>query len=452
MTALTLHDYQHVGVEYLRGRRRAGLFLDMGLGKTAIALTALQPEHLPALVIAPKKVAEETWPEEVALWRPDLRLVVAQGEKGARQAALRGDADIVVLGRDVLRDALEALPLRDDLWRTLILDELSSFKSRASLRWKAARRLIKESKTDYVWGLTGTPSPNGYLDLWPQIYLLDNGTRLGTGITAYRSRYFTPGHTLPSGVVTEWLLKPEADKKIRKRIGDICLSMQTEGRIHLPDITFNTVKVKLPPRVKTAYDKMARDLVVDIRDIFGGEIHSAQSAGVLASKLAQMSAGFLYVDDADIRGGKYTELHTAKVDALKDIVEFATSPVLVFYRFKAELEMIERAFPDAVNVKAPESVKRWNRGEIPVMLAHPASAGHGLNLQRGGHTVVWTSLPWSLEEWQQGNKRLHRQGQTNPVVVHVIAARGTVDPQIAAALKVKSSVQKALMDYLESPV
>jgi SNF2 family DNA or RNA helicase len=450
-STLSLHDYQVVARDFLRERDRAALFLDMGLGKTATSLSALEPRHLPALVVAPKRVAETVWVPETRLWRPDLKATVAAGRPADRARELASSADIVALGRDNLGDL--ARVRRAKPFRTVIIDELSGFKNYRSARWKATRKFIRDTSVRHVWGLTGTPTPNGLLDLWAQIALLDDGERLGRNITTYRSRYFTPGRQLPSGVITEWLLRDGADAKIHGKIEDIALSMSTAGRIDLPPVTENHVVVQLPPVVKRRYRELKTHLVVDLRDVLGGEIHTAANAAVLTSKLSQITAGFMYVDDADLRDGKWAELHREKISAVREVVDGTGSPVLVFYRFKAEREMLAAEFKGvARDVKEPGVIDAWNRGEVPVLLAHPASAGHGLNLQHGGHTICWTSLPWSLEEWEQANKRLARQGQKHPVVIHVVRAKGTVDTIVRAALNDKSVVQTALLDHLESPV
>jgi len=446
VSALKLHDYQEVAVEFLRGRRRAGLLLDMGLGKTAISLRALTPDMLPVLVTAPKRVAEYVWPVEVPKWRPDLKVVVAAGTPKQRQAALLSGADVVVIGRDNLADAIEHAPR----FRTFIMDELSSFKNRASQRWKAAKKICKDMPQ--VWGLTGTPSPNGMLDLWPQLYLIDGGEALGTTLTAYRERYFTAGRQLSNGVVTEWLLRPGAEARIHTLLERSCLAMTTEGRVDLPPVTENDVSVPLTPAVRRLYKQMKTDLVADAQ-LLGGEIHSASNAAVLSGKLSQITAGFMYVDDADLRDGEYTVLHKEKVTALKEIVDGTGSPVLVAYRFRAELDLLKEGLGDlAHTMDEPNVVARWNKGELPVLLAHPASAGHGLNLQEGGHTMVWATLPWSLEEYLQMNKRLARQGQKNPVVIHHLLSPKTVDGAVKLALAGKKSVQDAIMDHLESPL
>lgn len=449
-TTLTLHPYQEVAVEFLQKQSRAALMLDMGLGKTACVLNALTPDHLPCLVVAPKRVAEEVWDVERDLWRPDLSIAVAKGTPGKRREALLSGADIVVLGRDNLRD-LDGV---DVPFRTLVVDELSGFKNRASVRWKTARRIISRG-VKHVWGLTGTPAPNGYLDLWGQIALLDGGERLGRNITTYRSRYFYPGRQLPSGVIIEWIMREGADAKIRERIQDICLAMATDGRVQLPAVTFNNVYVELPSAVRKAYQDLETNLVVDLREIFDdAHRHTAGNAAILTSRLSQMTAGFLYVDDADLHGYAHTLLHTEKIDALRDIMESErVGGVLVFYRYTAERDMILRAFPEQAHlISEPGVVKKWNAGQVPMLLAHPASAGHGLNLQHGGHTIVWTSPTWDLEHWDQANKRLARQGQKQPVIIHLLLAKNTVDSLIRGRLTEKSTVQQDLLEFLESPV
>lgn len=446
--ALVLHDYQTVAVEFLRNRRRAALLLDMGLGKTCISLMALTPEMLPVLVNAPKRVAENVWDAEVYRWRPDLKVKIAAGTPAQRKAALESDADIIVIGRDNLADA-EPYASK---FKTHIIDELSGFKSRASNRWKSAKRI--NAKMDQVWGLTGTPAPNGLLDLWAQLYLIDGGEALGTGVTGYRERYFVPDGQLPSGVITDWRLRPGAQAAIHRLLERSCLSMQTEGRIDLPPVTDNDILVPLLPNVRRIYKSMKDDLVV-ASELLGGVIHSAVNAAVLSGKLSQITAGFLYPDDRDIFPDlPATRLHREKANVVREIVDGTGSPVIVAYRFQEEYDILKEALGDlAHSADTPNLQKRWNAGELPVLLAHPASVGHGLNLQTGpGHTMIWATLPWSLEEYMQMNKRLARQGQKHPVTIHHLLSPRTVDPNIKLALQGKKSIQDALMDHLESPI
>lgn len=448
---MQLHDYQIQAVDHLHRNPRAALFLDMGLGKTAATLSALRPEDLPALVVGPKRVAELVWPTEVRKWRPDLTISLAAGTPKQRADALRSGASVVAIGRDNLADAE---PVAGQ-FRTLVLDEMSSFKTKGTNRWKSANRIIKAMEKAHgaeavrVWGLTGTPSPNGLLDLWPQIYLLDRGERLMSTLTGYRGRYFMPGRQLSTGVVVEWLLREGADAVIHRKLEDICLSMQTDGRIVLPPVTYNPVEVPLPAGARRVYRDMKADLLANL-ELLGGEVHTAANAAVLSNKLSQIAAGFLYHDE----GGGYQVLHREKIKAVQEIVEAAGgNPIVVFYRYQVEAEMLKEALGSVVHTLDEPGVQdAWDAGRVPVLLAHPASAGHGLNLQYGGHTAVWTSLTWSLEEWMQANKRLARQGQQNPVVIHVLESPRTVDGAIRARLEQKKTVQQALLDHLESPL
>ena len=435
--SLKLHEYQKLAISFLRNTPRAGLFLDLGLGKTAISLSALTPEHLPVLVVAPKRVAEHVWPIEKDLWRPDLSLALAAGSPSQRRAALAAGADITVIGRDNLKDARPH-------YRTVILDEISSFKNKRSQRWQAARRLCKNA--EHVWGLTGTPTPNGLIDLWAQMFLLDKGERLGTTLTGYRNRYFQAAGQLPNGIVIEWRLRPEAEDRIHGLISDVCLYMSSETELDLPPVTYNKIEVSLPTEARKSYETFKADLVLDL-GLLGDEIYSAANAAVLSNKLSQVSSGFIYSDAQD---GTYTRLHSSKIEALQEIVDGTGDNILVFYTYKAEAEMIRAAFPQAKMLD--EGIDAWCRGEVPMMLAHPASAGHGLNLQSGGHTAVWTSLTWDAELWIQACGRLARQGQKHPVVIHTLEAQNTVDGVIAARLKNKIFTQDSLLDHLRSPM
>lgn len=446
---MKLHDYQEIARDFLRHNPRACLFLDMGLGKTAATLSALEPDQLPALVVAPKRVAERVWPTETRLWRPDLSIEVAAGAKPKRLKILAEERDIISISRDNLRDVLEVK--RSVPFKTVIIDELSSFKTRSSIRWRTMKKILARKDITHVWGLTGTPSPNGLMDLWAQIYLIDGGERLGKTLGAFRDEFFTAGRRLPNNIVIEWLLRPGAQEKIYERLEDLCLSMETDGRINLPPVTVNTIEVDLPPKVRDVYRTMKKDLVVNL-DMLGGEVHSAKNTAILTSKLSQIASGFMYVDDADIRGGQYQILHKEKMKALAEVIEAHDSPVLVFYIYEAELALIREAIPFAQHLDEDGVLDAWDRGEVRVMLAHPASASHGLNLQHGGHTIVWSTLTWNLEEWDQANKRLARQGQKHPVVIHKIMARRTVDYVKEARLEGKHDVQKALLDHLESPL
>lgn len=440
---MKLHAYQELARDFLRGRSQAGLFLDLGLGKTATTLSALEPRHLPALVVAPKRVAEHVWPVEKDLWRPDLSLALAAGDPAKRQDALAAGADVTVISRDNLKDAAPR-------YRTIILDELSSFKGgHSAARWKIARKLT--AKAEHVWGLTGTPAPNGYLDLWPQIFLLDRGQRLGTSVTGYKSRYFIATKEIWNGtrlVPIDYQPREGAEERIREKIEDICLYMSSADELDLPPVTYNTIKIDLPPAARKHYKTMKQDLVLDL-ELIGDEIYSASNAAVLSNKLSQITAGFIFSDAQD---GTYTTLHDAKLQGLQEIVDGTGDNLLVFYNYVPEAERIRAAFPQARMLDEPGAIPAWSRGEIPMMLAHPASAGHGLNLQRGGHTAVWTSLTWDLELYLQANGRLARQGQEHPVIIHKLVCDETVDVICDARLDSKEFTQAGLLDHLRSPM
>jgi SNF2 family DNA or RNA helicase len=352
---------------------------------------------------------------------------------------------VVVLGRDNGNDLLK-LPL--DRFRTVVIDELSGYKGRGA-RWKTMKKV---TDVPHVWGLTGTPASNGLMDLWPQVYLLDRGERLGRSVTMFRSRFFTPGRQLPNGTIIEWNLREGAEEKIFKLIDDICLSMETDGRVQLPGVTYNPISVELPEDVKKVYRRLKEKMVVDLRELFGGEVHTAKNAAILTSKLSQISAGFLFVDDQDIRRGKYVVLHREKMKAAREVVESVDSPMMIAYRFIPERKMLQEEFPEARLITEKGAIEDWNAGRVPVMLAHPASAGHGLNLQHGGHHLLWTSLDWSLELWEQMNKRLNRSGQQHPVVIHTLMTNRAVDHLIKASLTGKAVVQDSLLAHLESPI
>lgn len=431
-----LHAYQLDAVAHLWEHPRACLFLEPGLGKTAITLSSLTPEHLPALVVAPKRPTEHTWPEEARKWAPWLSVAVAAGTPAQRRRAFQQGADVTLISRDNLADAVGGP------WRTVVLDELTSFKSRGTGRWKNARKLVKD--VPYRWGLTGTPTPNGLGDLWPQLYLIDAGERLGTSITRFRHAYFTPGKRLPSGVITEWVLTEGSDRLILDKIDDIVLSMSTADYLPgLPKTIPRTERFELPKGARRVYDDMRKHLAVEIEP---GHVETANGAGAMTGKLSQITAGFLYSDDEDAAP---THLHDDAIDIAREVVEHAESPVLVFYRFVREHDMLSAALPGAVNIRERGAIEAWNAGDVPVLLAHPQSAGHGLNLQHGGHNVLWSTSPWSLEEWDQANARLARQGQTERTIITTIEAENSIDGVIRDRLETRGSVQRAVMDHLK---
>lgn len=451
MNESNLHGYQRAAVEHIISHPYSGLFLDMGLGKTVSTLTAvnrLMNEYLEVakvLVIAPKRVAEDTWTTECAKWEHlrHLRVSKVLGTERQRKAALREDADLYVINRE---NVVWLVAQYQGAWPydMVIIDELSSFKSAKAARFKALRQV--RPMTERVVGLTGTPAPNGLIDLWPQLYLLDMGERLEKTITAYRSKYFRPGRT-NGQVVFDYKLNAGSDEMIYKKISDICISMKAKDYLSLPDLIEVPQDIHLPPAKKKQYDEFEKEQVLSLQD--EGDI-SAVSAAALSNKLSQYANGAIYDEDKQVH-----ELHEVKLDALEEIVEAANGqPVLVFYAFKHDAARILKRLKGygAKQIDGAEDIAAWNRGEIPVMLAHPASAGHGLNLQKGGHIMVWFSLPWSLELYMQANARLHRQGQSQPVRSYKLIAKGTIDEDIAAALDKKSDKQEALMAAIKARI
>ena len=406
-----------------------------------------------ALVIAPKRVAEDTWSREQAKWEhlKHLKVVKVMGTKDKRLAALKEQADIYIINRENVEWLVETLGTR---WRfdAVVIDELSSFKSAKSKRWKALRKVIFGSR--YVYGLTGTPASNGYLDLWPEMYLLDHGERLGKTLGAYRSAYFNPG-AHKGHVVFEWRLKPGARERIDARLSDICLSMSKEDWLDLPERTYNTIPVQLDSKARKLYDQFKRDKILPLVHeheklaVAQGMDYDTAVVGDMAAqvsgKLLQMANGAVYDDD-----GEVFHIHDAKLDMLAEIADTsAGQPILVFYNYKHDLKRLQERFPDAVKMGGEDVISAWNRGEIPMLLCQPASAGHGLNLQDGGHIIVWFGLTWSLELYQQANDRLHRMGQRSAVIVHHLVAEDTIDEKVMAALTAKDATQKGLLDALK---
>lgn len=452
MNETNLHDYQKAAVQHIIDHPAAGLFLDMGLGKTVSTLTAiniLMNEYLEVtkvLVIAPKRVAEDTWTTECEKWDHlrGLRVSKILGTEKKRKAALKAEADIYVINRENV--AWLVAQLRG-WWPfdMLVIDELSSFKSNASTRFKALRRV--RPQTNRVVGLTGTPTPNGLVDLWPQMYLLDMGERLEKTITAYRAKYFRPGRTNGQAVF-DYRPNVGAEEAISRRIADICISMKSEDYLTLPEMIEIPVTVSMSDSQMARYNKFEQEQVLRLYEE-EGDI-SAVNAAALSNKLLQYANGAIY--DAD---GCVHELHDAKIDALEEIVEAANgSPVLVFYSFRHDVDRIQHRLKayHPITIGGQEDISAWNEGRIPVMLAHPASAGHGLNLQRGGHIMVWFGLPWSLELYQQANARLHRQGQNQPVRQYIIATKGTMDNDVRIALEKKAAGQDALMEAVKARI
>lgn len=400
------------------------------------------------LVIAPKRVAEDTWSREQEKWEhlSSLRVSKLLGTEKQRLSALHKDADIYVINRENCVWLVDTVGAK---WPfdMVIIDELSSFKSAKSKRWRALKRVIKFS--EYVLGLTGTPAPNGYIDLWPELFLIDGGEHLGKTLGAFRNTYFAPGARKGS-IVYEWKLKPGAKEQIDGKLGDLCLSMSKEDWIKLPPLISNVVSVRMSREERALYEKFKTDRVLPLlnggvsgMDDFDSAVVGG-TAATLSGKLLQMANGAVYDDQ-----GQVFRIHERKLDALEDIIEAANGQsVLVFYSYKHDLKFIKERINDAVELK-DDAIERWNRGEIPVLLCHPASAGHGLNLQEGGHIAVWYGMPWSLELYQQAAARLHRMGQQERVIMHHIVCEGTLDEKVMAALDQKSTTQRGLLDALK---
>ena len=450
-----LHEYQVKAVDMIVNNFNCGLFLDMGLGKTVSTLTAIRELREigfidKVLIIAPKKVAQVTWSDEINNWEhlKGLRISVIDGTAAQRRAAMMADADIYTVSRDnvvwlVVEHGGVKLP-----YDMVVIDELSSFKNYASKRFKALRRVRKFIPRGV--GLTGTPAPNGLIDLWAQMFLIDEGKRLGKTVTGYRDRFFTAGRR-NGDIVYQWDLKSpaeETEQKISDLIKDICISMSAEDYLKMPDKLMYYDRVKLSDKDFKAYKTFEREQVLEF--IESGETITAASAAALSNKLQQFANGAMY--DAD---RKVLQLHDEKVEKLKELVEAANGqPVLVAYSFKHDLDKIMEALKEykPVKLEKPEQIADWNAGKINVLVTHPASAGHGLNLQKGGHIMIWYGLTWALELYQQFNARLYRQGQKKPVSIHHIIATDTVDEKIIKSLDGNDTTQRSLMDAIKEIV
>ena len=445
------HNYQAYAIEYIETHPIAAVFLDMGLGKTSITLTAISNllfdnfEVHKVLVIAPLRVARDTWTAEVEKWDHlrNLRLSVAVGTVAERKAALLRKADVYIINRENLGWLIDesGIPFDFDM---VVIDELSSFKNHNTKRFKSLLKV--RPKINRIVGLTGTPASNGLMDLWAEFRILDMGQRLGRFITKYRTDYFAPDKR-NGQIVYSYKPLPFAEDIIYRKISDITISMKSTDHLQMPELISSEYAVHLSPEEHLLYDELRKVLVLSLSK---GEVTAANAAS-LSGKLSQMANGAVY-DDL----GNINFIHDKKLDALEDIIEAANGkPVLVAYWFKHDLNRItERLKSLHIPFSCLDdsaSIKRWNNGEIPVALIHPASAGHGLNLQKGGSTMVWFGLTWSLELYQQTVARLWRQGQTaNTVVVQHIVTKGTIDERILAALKNKDKTQSALIDAVKA--
>lgn len=444
------HDYQAYATRFILEHPVAAIFLECGLGKTVITLTAILQLCLDrfeigrVLIIAPLRVAQSSWPDEIRKWDhlKKLTYAVAVGTAEERKAALRQNALITIINRENVQWLMEDSGVPFD-WDMVVIDELSSFKSWQAKRFRSLLKARPGVKR--IVGLTGTPSSNGLMDLWAEFRVLDMGKRLGRFITHYRDEFFTPDKR-NAQVIFSYKPKPGAEDEIYRRIGDITISMKSTDYLKMPECIMNTVAVDLSEKEREMYDRLKKDMVLSLKD----EEIDALNAASLSNKLCQMANGAIYGEDTgDTRA--VHQIHERKLDALEDLVEAANGkPVLIAYWFKHDLSRIQKRF-SVKEIKTPEDIKAWNAGRIPVACIHPASAGHGLNLQSGGSTLIWFGLTWSLELYQQTNARLWRQGQTSEtVVIHHIITRNTIDEQILSALNRKDKTQAALIDAVKA--
>ncbi len=434
------HDYQTFTTDFILQHKACGCLLDLGMGKSVITLTAITQllhEVNRIVVIAPLRVAEDTWSKEAAKWDhlKHLRIAKVLGPERRRLEALNSEADIYVINRENVEWLVKHYG-RDWPFDMVVIDELSSFKSAKAKRFKYLRKVRPLLKR--IVGLTGTPAPNGLIDLWPQIYLLDRGERLGKTLGGYRERYFVPDKR-NQDVIFSYKPKPEAERAIYAKISDICVSMQAQDYLQMPERIDNFVQVEMSAKEKALYEQLERDMLLPF---VGGDI-DAVNAAALSNKLLQMANGAVYDENGAVR-----QIHRRKLDALETLWEGANGkPILVFYAYKHDKDKLAEFFRQAEprELNTSQDITDWNHGKIEVALAHPASAGHGLNLQAGGNIIIWFGLTWSLELYQQANGRLYRQGQNEAVIVHHIITAGTVDEQVMAALSRKETGQAALL-------
>jgi len=437
-----LHKYQQRMIDFIYNTPKCALWAGLGLGKTITTLTAIvdlidSMAVSKVLIVAPLRVANSVWHKEAANWKhtKHLKFSIVTGSEKERLGALHKTADVYVINRENVHWIVEHYAKK---WPfdMVVLDEASSFKSSSSQRFKSLRKTIPF--TNRLVELTGTPSPNGLLDIWSQMYLLDCGERLGRSMTAYKQRFFEAGYN-------GYSFKPvkSADRIIHKLIDDIVISLNVDDYLEMPDRIDTVIRVQLPPSRMVEYKQLEREFLIQIND---NEI-VAYNAATLAGKLLQFSNGATYTDELK----NWTEIHSAKLDALDDIIsENSDENLLIAYNYKTDLIRLQARYPDAVVLdKNPDTIAQWNKGQIKMLLAHPASAGHGLNLQHGGSIIVWFGLNWSLELYQQFNGRLHRQGQTKPVRVVHIVADGCIDDKVMLAIENKAQTQQELLNALK---
>lgn len=441
------YNYQNYAKDFILAHKVSALFLDCGLGKTITTLTAINElmydsfEISKVLIIAPLRVAQSTWKDEIEKWDHLnlLRYSIAVGDEKERLKALKQNADIYIINRENVYWLVTKSGI-DFNFDMLIIDELSSFKSHTSKRFKSLLKI--RPYFERVVGLTGTPSSNGLMDLWAEFRVLDLGERLGRYITHYRNEYFLPDKR-NGAVIFSYKPQPNAEERIYRRLADMTISMKSTEYLKMPELILNDIEINLDEEDQIKYKKFKKEMVMTIQE---KEIDAINAAS-LSNKLIQLANGSIY--DAD---KKFYEIHNKKLDKLEEIIESANGkPVLVAYWFKADKERIEKRFK-VREIKTADDIKQWNKGMIDLALIHPASVGHGLNLQSGGSTLVWFSLTWSLELYQQTNARLYRQGQKDTVVIHHLITKNTIDEDIMKSLKRKDKTQEALMRAVKARI
>ena len=440
-----LHEYQKYGVDFIINNQISALMLECGLGKTITTLTAVSDlmydyfEISKALIIAPLRVALTVWKQECDKWEQlkYLRCSIAVGSVSERQKAMQSDADVYIINRENVEWLVKNYPFDFDM---VVIDELSSFKSHQSKRFRALRKV--RPKFDRIVGLTGTPAPNGLMDLWAEINLLDMGERLGRYITRYRDEYFKPDKR-NGAIVYSYKPLPDAEERIYGKISDICVSMKAADYLEMPERVDNIVEVGMSDKETAMYKRLEKEMLLPFAD---GDIDAVNAAS-LSNKLLQLANGAVYDEN-----GKVKKIHSRKLDALEGLIEAANGKsVLVYYSYKHDRDRISERF-DVSEIKDDKDISEWNAGKIQLAIAHPASCGHGLNLQSGGSTIIWFGLTWSLELYQQANARLYRQGQKNTVVIHHIITKGTVDEKVMTALKNKDIGQASLMEAIKARI
>lgn len=439
------HDYQKYAEEFIINHPACALMLDMGLGKTVITLTAIWLllfdyfEFSKVLVIAPLRVAQDTWSKECEKWDhlKGLRISKILGTEKERRMAVVRKADIYIINRENVEWLCENYKFDFDM---VVIDELSSFKSPTAKRFKALRKA--RPKVKRIVGLTGTPAPNSLMDLWSQINLIDMGQRLGRFITNYKNEYFVPDKRNQQ-VIFSYKPKEGAEEQIYNKISDICVSMKACDYLKMPERIDNIVEVEMSQKEQSLYEKLEREMLLPFAD---GDI-DAVNAAALSNKLLQMANGAVYDEFKSVKS-----IHSRKLDALEDLIEATNgNPVLIFYAYKHDKDRIEERFK-VTEIQTSNDITNWNKGKIKIAIAHPASTGHGLNLQAGGSTVIWFGLTWSLELYQQANARLWRQGQKETVIIHHIVSKGTIDEQVVNALQKKQTGQDTLINAIKARI